>query len=115
MALLDMVMGLASSQSDKIARVLGKDPAQVKSAVSNAAKLLPKILSAKDNGAGILRELGVDNGFVQDMYNKYSPYASKIGLSDSAVKNAVDTIGRGIGQESQPRRPGFNLDKYPKI
>lgn len=90
-------------------------------------QMLPKIISNKNNGIGILSGLGMDRNFPSEMYKKYGTHASKLGLSDSFVKNAVGFLENNLignaENNQQPNQPTqtasnasrFDKNKYPKI
>lgn len=82
--------------------------------------MLPEILNSKDSGINVLNKLGVERSFLDDMYNKYGKYASKIpGLNKNAVGNTLNAIERAMDNKPLNSRTskssGFDSSKYPKI
>lgn len=86
--------------------------------------MLPDIISSKDGGIGVLNRLGVDKSFMNEMYKKYAPYASKIpglnkGVVDntlSAIEKAMDSGGARSAAPARQSKPiGFDSSKYPRI
>ena len=81
--------------------------------------MLPRIMNSPtpENGARILNDMGVDKKFLDDMYGKYSSYATKIpGLNKNMVNNALRTLNKAMdGTQKQSPRAGFDRSKYPKF
>lgn len=118
MGLLEMVMGLASSQSNKIAQVLGRSPQEVKKALEQGKKLLPDIINSKDGGVSILKDMGVNKRFIDEMYNRYGGLASKVGLDKNVVQNTIKALEKSMNESptAAPKKAaGFNSKKYPKV
>lgn len=90
-------------------------------------KMLPEILknvNSAESGAKVLDSMGIDKSVLDEAYNKYSPYISKIpGMNATRAKPLIDMIKgamRGSGQKqaaptSQQNKPLFDSKKYPKI
>lgn len=123
MGILDVAMNLASTQSDNIAKIIGKNPQEVKGAINQAQKILPEILNSKDGGISTLKRMGVDKRFMEDMYRKYGKFASKIpgfntgsiGNTLNAIEKAMDKPNSNSAQPIPKKSTGFNVSKYPKV
>jgi hypothetical protein len=120
-SLLDIAMSLASNQSDKLARFLGKSPAQVKAAMEEGKKLLPEIMAnpTAEGGAQILNRIGVDKKFLEGALTKYGKFGSTVGLSGSTIRNAVANLSNALDRKKQkalpPGKSSFNRAKYTKV
>jgi len=83
--------------------------------------MLPEIVAnqSAEGGARILSRLGVDADFIDGVQSKYSPHASRFGLSAkalnpifSAIKNAM---GRGGSEQRRTKKESFDRSKYPMV
>lgn len=90
--------------------------------MQQAQKMLPDLMSnpTADGGAKILNNMGVDKKFINEMYNKYGGFATKVpGLNKGMVGNAINAIGRAMGNsETKPQKQkvsNFDSKKYPKV
>lgn len=125
MSILNIAMSLATSQSDKLARFLGKSPADVKRAMEQGKKLLPEILNNPnaEGGAKVLSDLGVDKSFVNDIFKRYGSFGSKVGLSKGSIESAINNLGRAMDNRNHgaPKSPtqkkpkGFDSSRYPSL
>ena len=119
--ILDMAMGLLSSKIDKAAEVLGRNPAEIRGAVSQAKKLLPEIKSVKSasDGARLLKKIGVDKKFLTSMADKYGRFGSKIGISQDTIRGMVGSLGAAMDEDGAripAKNPaGFNNKKYIRV
>lgn len=88
--------------------------------------MLPDILknvNSAESGARVLDSMGVDKSFINDAYNKYSKYLTKIpGMNATNAKsilNAVTGAMRGGSHQAQaPTKTNgvsFDRSKYPKV
>ena len=125
MGLIEMAWRLATSQSDRLARFLGKSPAEVRKAMEQGKQMLPEILksSSPDSGAAILSRMGVDREFVDNAFQKFGRFGGKVGLNQSTIRNVVDNLGRAMDNQRQGGRQtgskhsgsAFDAKKYPKL
>jgi len=80
-------------------------------------------MSSKDGGVGILKRLGINKGFTDEMYRKYGKYADRIpGFSKSQLDNLYNSYGNIIPdeknnstQQSRQAQNKWDKNKYPKI
>lgn len=90
--------------------------------------MLPEILknaNSPEGGAKILDNLGVDKGFIDEAYNRYSKYLAKIpGMNATNAKAVIDKVtGAMRGSSGEQRqapavhasKPMFDKGKYPKL
>ena len=123
--MINWILNIANSQAEKIANVVGVPAEDIRGAIEQGRKLLPEIKNL-DDGVGVLRRMGVNSEFVDDMYDKYSRYADKIpGLSKNTLDDYYGTIKRGLSststaprQQTRQKRPsngGFDKTKYKKL
>lgn len=90
--------------------------------------MLPEILknaTTPQGGARILDSMGVDKEFIDENFNKYSKYLTKIpGMNASNARGLLDRIkgamrggstGRTTDSTQSVQRPLFDQRKYPKI
>ena len=124
MSVLDIAMNLAAKNPDKLANFLGKSPRDVQNAISQAQKLLPEITRnpTAEGGAALLDRLGVDKGFLGDVFDRYGGFGSKVGLGKGAIKNAINGLtkamdkGRPAPASSANRKTaGFDVKRYPRV
>lgn len=119
MGILDVALGLVNNQVEKIAKVTGKSPKEIRGAIAKGKELLPKIMAdpSPAGGAKLLNDLGVEKSFINGALNKYGKFASKLGLNEGAVKNAVDVIGAEMdrGRSTRSGSNGFDKSKYPTL
>lgn len=133
MAITDWLMNLAMSKSDKIAKITGRSPSQVKAALQQGQKLIPEIVktaTTPQSGAKILENMGVDKSFIHDTFNKYSKYAALVpGLNESSAKSMLGMLtgamtnkktsnaneSHGSDAPSNDSRPIFDKSKYPSV
>ena len=67
-------------------------------------------------GAQIFNKFGIDKTFISDMYNKYAGYGSKLGLNQSVIDNAYNSITSAMhGNTEQRSGNKFNSKKYTKV
>lgn len=124
MDLAAQVMG----KTDAISRESARTPEEVKSALQQGIKLIPEILASKDKGISILNGLGMDKTFISEMYQRFGSRGSKVGLSDTVIRNAVGVIESKLSQkENVMRSPvqspvkspvkssGFDRSRYPLV
>lgn len=90
--------------------------------------MLPQILNSAtspEGGAKILDSMGVDKSFMDDAFNRYSKYITKIpGMNAANARQLLDKVKgamRGPSNTnsateiSAPSKPLFDRAKYPKI
>lgn len=94
--------------------------------------MLPDILNnvnSAESGAKLLDNMGVDKAFLDEAYNKYSSYLTKIpGMNAVNAKSLLDRIkgamrgGSKSVQSTQPAQTSarsndikFDRKKYPKL
>lgn len=104
-------------------RALHKSPDQVRSALIEAKKLMPMIQQTATNakgGASILKNLNIDKGFLDKVYEVASPYVGKIpGINQGMAKNIIDSLKYNmntpinINAKSKGKTSGFK--KYPRV
>jgi len=89
--------------------------------------MLPDILknvNSAESGARVLDNMGIDKSVIDEAYNKYAPYISKIpGMNATRAKPLLDMIKgamRGGSRQmqtptAQSNTPLFDRKKYPKL
>lgn len=98
----------------------------MKNALQQGQKMLPNILknvNSAESGGKFLDGMGIDKSIIDEAYNKYSPYLSKIpGMNASKAKPLADMIKgamRGGANRTQAQAgsntPLFEKSKYPKV
>lgn len=126
MGIADVVLNLAQSKTATIAKVTGRPESQVKAALAQGQKMLPDICknaNTPEGGARILDDMGIDKSFINDAYNKYSQYLSKIpgmnAVNAKSMLNAVTGAMRGGSRPAQAQTQissvSFDKSKYPRV
>lgn len=126
MGIADVVLNLAQSKASTIAKVTGRSESQVKAALAQGQKMLPDILknvNSAESGARVLDSMGIDKSVLDEAYNKYSPYISKIpGMSATRAKPLLDMIkgamrggSRSTQAPAQTNTATFDKSKYPRV
>lgn len=88
--------------------------------------MLPDILknvNSAESGAMVLDSMGIDKSILDEAYNKYSPYISKIpGMNATRAKPIIDLIKGAMRGGSRPKQAptqsngiSFDRTKYPRV
>lgn len=88
--------------------------------------MLPDILknaNTPEGGARILDNMGVDKAFINDAYNKYSGYLTKIpGMNATNAKSILNAVTGAMRGGSRPAQAptqtsgvSFDKSKYPRV
>jgi len=98
----DIFLGLAKSSAGKIAQVIGKPEDELLQALDEAEKLLPE---ARKNKLALIKRLGIDRKFVDDMYEKYGHYADKVpGIGRAVLDSQYRSLTAALDNPQPNRR-----------
>lgn len=127
MSVIDMVLDWAMKKPDGIAKITGRSPEQIKSAIKQGKTILPDILKNANNpesGAKILQNMGINKSFMNEQFNKYSKYASKIpGMDETKAKTMFNALTSVMGEnkaspetsKEKTNKSSAERKKYPII
>jgi len=124
--MLNLLEQLVKGKAAGIAKVTGKSEAEINAAIEQGKKYLPQLKNSSDGGVGLIKSLGIDRAFIDDMYNKYGHYADRVPFIGRAVldreySKLVNNFDKPV-QGREQRRTGqpsknskFDLGKYKKF
>ena len=117
--MLEFLVGLAQSKAGAISRITGKSENEIKKAIEQGKKYLPEIQNSKDGGRSLIKQLGIERGFIDDMYKKYGHYADRIpGVGRMALDSAYRSLVTGLdapGGTDKKDKNGFDKKKYKRV
>jgi hypothetical protein len=73
-----------------------------------------------ENGAQILSKKGINVGFVQNMFQRYGKFGSKLGINNDTISSAVNAITGAMGKSKGTDNKGNGSNqsiasKYPSL
>ena len=123
--MIELLTNFIQGKTSKIAKVTGKSEAEIESAIEAGKKYIPQARNATDGGAGLLKSLGVNREFLDEMYNRFGKYADRIPFIGRAVlDHEYKKMASGLDAPTPPNRAerraaskaqGFDKSKYRKV
>lgn len=120
------MLKLAQNKAEVIAKVTNRPVNQVKAAIAQGEKMAPNIfknINDAESGGRFLENMGIDKSVLDEGFNKYSSYLSKIpGLNANTAKPLINMIKGAMRNNSRPAQApikssgvSFDKSKYPRV